>query len=98
MGLAELELHPEAVAEAKATREWYAERSPRAAARFVIELDGALGRIREFPDLWPSYLHGTRRCLLHHFPYQIVYRQLDDVIQVVAVAHCRRRPGYWRHR
>jgi hypothetical protein len=34
--------HPEAVAEARAARRWYADRSPLAAAAFVAELDHAL--------------------------------------------------------
>src|SRR5260370_388056 len=37
-----LELHPDAVTEASAAREWYAARSQSAAARFVAELDHAV--------------------------------------------------------
>ena len=40
----------------------------------------------------------TRRLLLPRFPYQIVYRLAPAEIIVVAVAHTRRRPGYWRRR
>lgn len=29
------------------------------------------------------------------FPYFIMYIVADDVVRVVAVAHQRRRPGYW---
>jgi len=51
MRLPHLELHPEAVAESKAAQEWYADRSPRAAVRFIVELDGAIQRIQEPPDV-----------------------------------------------
>jgi len=38
----------------------------------------------------------TRRVLVRRFPYSLLYRVDPDVIFVVAVAHVRRRPGYWR--
>ncbi len=93
-----LELHPEAVEEARAARLWYAERSPAAAEAFVGELEAALDRILADPDRFPAYLHGTRRCLLHRFPYVIVYRPTETTVRVVAVAHGRRKPGYWKTR
>jgi glutathione S-transferase len=40
-------LHPDAIAEAKAAYEWYAERSPSAADAFLFELDHAISRIQE---------------------------------------------------
>ena len=36
--------------------------------------------------------------MLPNFPFSIVYRVHQDAMQVVAVAHHRRRPGYWRDR
>ena len=42
---------------------------------------------------------GRRRWLCERFPYTVVYRiALDGEIRVIAVAHHRRRPGYWRSR
>jgi toxin ParE1/3/4 len=32
------------------------------------------------------------------FPYKIIYAQSDDVLLIIAVAHHRRQPGYWRDR
>ena len=40
----------------------------------------------------------TRRVLVSRFPYQVVYRLAEDQIEVVAIAHLKRRPGYWKHR
>jgi plasmid stabilization system protein ParE len=93
-----LEVHPDAVAEAAAARAWYAERSRAASSAFVQELDFAVERILEAPDRWPEYLHGTRRYLLRRFPFNIVYRQKGDLIQIVAFAHAKRTPGYWQSR
>ncbi len=93
-----IELHPEAIVEARDARRWYAERSSVAASAFMAELDFAIDSICRSPDRWPTYLHATRRYLLKRFPYLVIYRKLDGKLQVIAVAHGKRKPGYWRHR
>jgi plasmid stabilization system protein ParE len=93
-----LELHPAAIAEAEDAASWYAERDPRVAARFAEELDAALERIAEAPHRWPLYIHGTRRVRLTRFPYLVPYREETSRILVVAVAHAKRKPGYWSKR
>jgi len=90
--------HPAAVAEAKAAHGWYAKRNPSAATAFMAALDAAVSAIRNSPGRWPQHSHGTRKYLLRRFPYAVIYRITDATIQVVAVAHGRRRPGYWRRR
>lgn len=93
----QLELHPDAVAEARDARLWYAERSPDAAAAFLAEFDRALARIEEAPMRWPVK-SGVRRYVLRRFPFLIVYRVLESQVEVIAVTHARRRPGYWKSR
>lgn len=88
-------VHPEAIAEARAAREWYEIRNAEVAEAFMAELDRAIERIEETPRRWPPYLAGTRRYLLHRFPFFVVFREAEDRVQVLAVAHARRRPGYW---
>lgn len=84
--------------EAEAARQWYEGKSPEAAAAFVAELDIAIESIQTAPELYPPYLYETRRYLMRRFPYLIVYRTTVAAIQVLAVAHERRRPGYWKTR
>jgi toxin ParE1/3/4 len=93
-----LDFHPEAMAEAKAARDWYEARSLDAARAFLAELGAGMESIRAAPELYPPYLHRTRCYLFHRFPYLIVYRAAPTTIQVLAVAHTRRRPGYWKSR
>jgi len=93
-----VEFHPEAVAEARFAREWYETRSPVAAKAFSAEIDHAIQQISEAPNRWPTYLEGMRRYLLHRFPYSVIYREFGSRIQIIAVAHARRRPGYWKER
>lgn len=90
--------HPEALAEAVAATEWYRERSESLAIAFLAELDRAVDSIAEAPDRWPRHSQGTRRLLLRRFPFAVVYRKSADRVEVIAVAHGRRRPGYWKSR
>ena len=77
---------------------WYARRSPAAAAAFLADVDHALELIAEAPETWPRWRRGTRRFVLHRFPFSVVFRVEDDAVYVVAVAHAKQRPEYWRHR
>jgi toxin ParE1/3/4 len=93
-----LDVHPEAVAEARAARQWYESRSVDAADAFLAELDIGIESIQTAPELYPAYLHGTRCYMLRRFPYLIVYLATSAAVHVYAVAHSRRRPGYWKTR
>jgi hypothetical protein len=44
------------------------------------------------------YEPDIRSTKVKRFPYRVVYVVVDDSIDVIAVAHAKRRPGYWRRR
>lgn len=90
--------HPAAVEEAQAARQWYKARSQSAADSFLAEPDGGIEAVSLAPERWPLFVHGTRRYLFRRFPFQLVYRVVKDSVQVVAIAHGRRRPRYWKLR
>lgn len=98
MSSRQVDIHPEAVAEARAAAQWYRVRSPSAAHAFLAELDRAIEKIAEDPGIWPRYVGGAQRFLLKRFPFSVVYRLVSDRIEVVAIAHGRRKPGYWKGR
>ena len=93
-----VEFHPLAADEAEAAERWYRERNDTAAVRFRRELDRVVEFIAERPEAAPPYIGNTRRFLLRRFPFFVVYRVYNGHVQVVAVAHARRRPGYWVQR
>lgn len=93
-----IRVHPEALREAEAAVAWYGERSPHAAGRFVVELRSALERIRQAPNQFAKLAFDARRMVLGRFPYVVVFRETATEIEIVAIAHGRRRPGYWRER
>ncbi len=94
----QIDVHPDAVAEAQAAAQWYGERSALAAEAFLAELDHAVEKIAENPEMYPQYVRGTRRYLLQRFPFYLVYRQVAGKLEIIAIAHGRRKPGFWKKR
>jgi plasmid stabilization system protein ParE len=94
-----VELHEQASAEYDAAFDWYCERSPDAARKFDAEVDRALSEILQAPQRWAAGPYQTRKLLLRRFPFTLIDREwVFGGIQVVAVAHTSRRPGYWKRR
>ena len=78
--------------------DWYAERSLSAALGFVDSVDAALSTISADSERFQAVDNVHRACPIKRFPFRIVYRVARDRIVVVAVAHAKRRPGFWRKR
>lgn len=69
------------------------------AADFYRQLQKAEREIIEWPEFWNPVREGYRRKNLERFPYAIIFHQLpEDVVEVVAVIHQKRKPGYWEER
>jgi plasmid stabilization system protein ParE len=84
---------------AGATR-WYEARRPGLGAEFHDAVVAAIARIETHPDIGALSTRRplTRELTLTRFPYKLVYRVRSEYLYVVAVAHAKRRPGYWRQR
>jgi toxin ParE1/3/4 len=93
-----VEFHPSARNEFEVAYNWYRRRSEAVAQRFLLDVEQALERVSEEPNLGPPYINSCCRFVCRRFPFLIVYRVRGSALLVVAVAHGRRRPGYWRHR
>jgi len=65
---------------------------------FVAEFERTANFVLANP-LLGAVFHGTRRkYILRRFPYSIIYQVTEEELRILAVAHHRRRPGYWAHR
>ena len=62
---------------------------------FLDDVERAIESIRENPQIGAPIGRAFRRVILRRFPFSIVYAERDDEIVIVAIAHDRRRPGYW---
>lgn len=97
------DFHPEAQAELVADVDWYDEREPGVGDRFAHAVRAAIDSAVDDPEAWPILPGWDREPVVRSrsvtgFPYRIVYLVEDDVLTIVAVAHTKRRPGYWRER
>jgi toxin ParE1/3/4 len=63
---------------------------------FLDDIQHAIDMAREHPDLGLGVAHGFRRMLVRRFPFTVIYAVESDQIVVVAIAHQRRRPEYWK--
>jgi plasmid stabilization system protein ParE len=77
---------------------WYSERSPIAADAFRSEVFAAIDKVAEDPTMWPAAEDGVHHYVLRRFPYTVHYEFDTSTLTVLAVAHHRRRPGYWGDR
>jgi ParE toxin of type II toxin-antitoxin system, parDE len=95
----EVRFHRLAAQEYRNARSWYERRREGLGFDFRAEVDRAIARVTSQPDRWPSFRERFRRVRLRRFPYALYCHIADpDLILVLAVAHSRRRPGYWLRR
>ena len=91
-------IDPRAQQEILGADDWYAQRSTDASVEFIDAVLEGFANISQAPKRWPNYLYGTRRFVLRSFPFSIVYLDDPDMLTIVAIAHSKRRPGYWKER
>ena len=90
--------HPDAQREVAAAVAYYVTIGPQLGNNFLTELEKSINRILSMPEAWAIHIGDTRRCLLHRFPYGVVYLMVPQGIEIVAVTHLHRKPDYWRDR
>jgi plasmid stabilization system protein ParE len=78
--------------------DWYVERSAQAAIQFANAVGAALLAIAKDPTRFVAVDRVHRGCPVKKFPFRVVYRVVEDRVLVVAIAHAKRRPGYWKRR
>jgi plasmid stabilization system protein ParE len=77
---------------------FYEAESAELGFEFLDDVQRVIDSLREHPKLGQTVGRGLRRVLLRRFPFSLIYSEEANEILVVAVAHQRRRPDYWRGR
>lgn len=90
--------HPNADDEVVDAIQYYEVRSPGLGAELLGEVERALGQISSYPEACQRVGRRVRRKPLWRFPYNLFYAVYPDRIRIVAFAHQKRRPFYWRKR
>lgn len=92
------DFHPEALDEYAGAARFYAGVGDRLGMRFVEVVEDAIERIVRHPKAFRFVDEDVRRCLTRTFPYGIMFTVEPDRILILAVAHCSRKPLYWKGR
>ena len=79
-----------------ATRFYATQASTAIGLAFTEEVERACRLLAEQPLIGVVWREPTRRLALRRFPFNLMYRVHGDEIRVLAIAHQRRKPGYWR--
>ena len=93
-----LRIHPTALREIHKIADAYDRKAYRLGDGFTDQIEHAFSRLRELPMIGEEIARGERRLNLRRFPYKVIYRIHEEYVYVVALAHHKRRDGYWRRR
>lgn len=94
----ETRFHPKALEDYYKGLAYYDAKSLELGDGFMAEFEASLQRIKESPDRWVQEGKRVRRHEFNRFPFSVIYRVRMDILRIVAVAHHKRRSGYWRRR
>ena len=91
--------HPEAEAEHLDPVVFYETRRAGLGALYLAAFEQALETVRIGPKRY-RIVHepDIRRVILARFPLSIIYRETNERVEILAVAHHKRRPAYWTGR
>jgi plasmid stabilization system protein ParE len=78
--------------------DYYNHECPGLGYEFADEVYRTFDRIEANPEAWHPLSARTRRCLMHRFPYGVIYQDKVDALLVIAVMHLHRLPEIWEER
>ncbi len=93
-----IDFHPEATSELEESADWYKERSRVAERGFLLAVESAIHKLEKDPKRFPRLDARHQSCSVETYPFQIIFRNDGRRIFIIAIAHAKRRPGYWRER
>ena len=93
-----LKFHPEAESEMMEAAIYYESQQTDLGKRFLSSIQNALTHIQINTMLYPIVHLDVRKCLSTDFPFNILFREKKEHIEIVAVMHQHRHPDYWKNR
>lgn len=92
------EFLPAADEEFREAARYYESEAAGVGLSFIAAVHKAVAEVIEFPLAAQMMRVGIRKKVLRHFAYNLFYAVEAGTIVIVAVAHQRKRPNYWRAR
>lgn len=93
----QVELHPEAAVDAQGVYDIIFKDSPQSAGEFAEAFDEAIKDLEETAHTWDAK-KVEKKYFINHYRVTLIYRMRGEVVTIGAVAHQRRKPGYWNER
>lgn len=94
-----LSIAPAALAELQDAADFYnAHGGASLAQAFIAEFERVATLVQSNPQLGARFQNKWQRYFLSKFPFSVVYQITAGELRILAVAHNRRRPGYWKRR
>ena len=93
-----LEFHPEVELELIEAAVYYEHAVPGLGERFETEVRRASDLLLDAPEIGAPNESQQHKYVLTRFPYNLIYIIVSDAVRILAVAHHKRKPGYWRNR
>lgn len=86
--------------ELRAAANWYSEQDPGLGEDLVVEVDRTIDALREGAHRLALWREGRpyRKAFVRRFPYVVLFTSDDEHVRVLAIAHRKRKPGYWLKR
>ncbi len=82
---------------------WYDKQAAGLGDDFLVHFRQALSSVESDPQRFPVLecdlgSSSLRRCPFRRFPYYLVFEIRSQEVLILAVAHAKRRPGFWTQR
>ena len=91
--------HPEARIDLAAAIAFYRrDGGTRLGTRFMMRVQSAIDTIRRDPAACPEIQDGIGRQRVWRFPYDLIFKEVNDTVMILAVAHHSRNADYWMGR
>lgn len=90
--------HPEAEKELNSSIDFYNLKVSGLGLEFLSQIERAVDQIEQNPLFWKIKGRNIRQYILKQFPYSIFYVIDPTQIHIVAIAHQKRKPFYWKTR
>jgi toxin ParE1/3/4 len=94
----QVSFHAMAEPELNDAASYYNALRPGLGQAFLDEAERTMPQILAYPEAAPLVNRTVRKQLIRRFPYSVMYALRTEGIRILAIAHQKRRPFYWRGR
>ena len=92
------EFSPSAEEELEIALGFYEQQHSLLPQKLLNDFENAVMQIQLFPEIGTPLTYNARKLILKKFPYSIIYRIDNDILEIIAFVHHSRKPRYWTKR